>query len=253
MSLGVMVSSAALIISLLVTAIKFVDWLSHSDPRSIMRMGRLGLLALAVMSIPALMTLLATQQWTGAMLLGSAMLLGLALVNWRRLVPRRAFRPLWQDEPGYGPLQRSEPAHRPSGPDPELARRAAIVLQDYLALAGREDDVGRLSNDERPDVGGGPDGGAMGAGEAMALLGLQPGASAPQIRAAHRRLMQLVHPDRGGTDYLAMKINRAKDVLLASAASSTRPKAKRGSAVRKPSAASRASGHTATDASDHGA
>lgn len=55
---------------------------------------------------------------------------------------------------------------------------------------------------------------AMSRAEALAVLGLKDGATADQIRAAHRRLMKEFHPDRGGSDYLATKINQAKDVLL---------------------------------------
>jgi hypothetical protein len=50
--------------------------------------------------------------------------------------------------------------------------------------------------------------------EAYAILGLARGADAEAIKAAHHRLMKQLHPDHGGTDYLATKINRARDVLL---------------------------------------
>lgn len=50
--------------------------------------------------------------------------------------------------------------------------------------------------------------------EALAVLGLAESATADEIRAAHRRLIQRMHPDVGGTADLAARINRAKDVLL---------------------------------------
>ena len=55
---------------------------------------------------------------------------------------------------------------------------------------------------------------AMSRAEALTVLGLQEGASEAEVRAAHRRLILQTHPDKGGTDYLAAKINEAKDVLL---------------------------------------
>ena len=50
--------------------------------------------------------------------------------------------------------------------------------------------------------------------EAYAYLGLKAGASREEIQAAHRSLMKKFHPDQGGTDYMAAKLNEAKDVLL---------------------------------------
>ncbi len=69
----------------------------------------------------------------------------------------------------------------------------------------------------RPSFGGAPPragGGAMTRAEAFEVLGLKPGAKEAEIRAAHLRLMRAAHPDRGGSDWLATRINQARDVLL---------------------------------------
>jgi len=58
--------------------------------------------------------------------------------------------------------------------------------------------------------------GAMTREEAYQVLGLHVGATETEIRAAHHRLMRAAHPDAGGSDWLASRVNQARDVLLGS-------------------------------------
>ncbi|MGH8627920.1 MAG: DnaJ domain-containing protein [Gammaproteobacteria bacterium] len=89
-------------------------------------------------------------------------------------------------------------------------RDSANLLAAYLDRAFGPD--WRNGRDARSP--GSSDPGRMTRQEAYRVLGLEPGASDSDIIAAHRRLMQKMHPDRGGSDYLAAKINQAKDNLL---------------------------------------
>jgi hypothetical protein len=222
MNFGLIISSTALGISLMVSAIKLVDWLLHADPRAVIRVGRWLLFSLAIASVPGLIVLIIYQQWTFAMTLGAGMLVTLAMPAWRTILPRLPrpkFRPMWTKG---DPLDAMRGDFGQPPPAPELVRRAAIVLEDYLLRTGHVETTARI-NGHQSDVteGAPPPSGrnaAMSAGEALEILGLDQGATAAEVGAAHRRLLQLVHPDRGGTNYLAAQINKAKETLLAKAA-----------------------------------
>ncbi|QFU75046.1 molecular chaperone DnaJ [Halioglobus maricola] len=90
--------------------------------------------------------------------------------------------------------------------DPDSAQ----LLQSYLEqrFGSYEGAADQGSTDNRTGPGG------MNRKEALAVLGLDEEAEEDEIVAAHRKLMQKLHPDRGGNDYLAAKINQAKDFLL---------------------------------------
>jgi DnaJ domain len=62
--------------------------------------------------------------------------------------------------------------------------------------------------------GASPNAGKMSKQEAYQVLGLQPGATAQDISRAHHALMKKLHPDQGGSTYLAARVNQAKDVLI---------------------------------------
>jgi len=91
--------------------------------------------------------------------------------------------------------------------DPQSAQLVEAYL-DRVHPSWRED----MARGES-DMSRGPDG-RMDVEEALDILGLKRGADAEDIRRAHRNLMLKLHPDRGGSTYLAAKINEAKDVAL---------------------------------------
>lgn len=91
----------------------------------------------------------------------------------------------------------------------------ALQLLKYLPFVsrlfqGRQGQPGQQGRQSPPPQGKQ----AMSAEEAMEVLGLKPGYSREDVIQAHRRMMQKVHPDRGGSDYLAAQINQAKETLL---------------------------------------
>lgn len=98
----------------------------------------------------------------------------------------------------------------------EACRSDPDSVQVLEAWLDRRHPDWRAAQARRASDGGGGarGGGAMTREEAFAVLELQPGATPEEIKVAHRRLMAKFHPDRGGSTYLAAKINQAKDLLL---------------------------------------
>ncbi len=97
----------------------------------------------------------------------------------------------------------------------------ALGMLGYEQMLGKFKDTFRGGGSAEPRPGGSQQQQAppargrvrMSQDEALRVLGLKTGASADDVKAAHRRLLKDFHPDKGGTDYLAAKINEAKDVL----------------------------------------
>lgn len=81
-----------------------------------------------------------------------------------------------------------------------------LLYQRWQAARGRR--IGGLGSKPPPRSA------TMSRAEAYEVLGLHPGASQTDIKEAHRRLMRGAHPDAGGSDWLAARINQARDILL---------------------------------------
>ncbi len=79
-----------------------------------------------------------------------------------------------------------------------------LRARERQARSGRD----RPASDPRND--------GMSRDEAQQILGIEPASGPKEIKDAHRRLMLKIHPDQGGSNYLAAKINQARDLLLAS-------------------------------------
>ncbi len=92
-------------------------------------------------------------------------------------------------------------------------------IEDQPSAQVLETYINRIHPDWRQTAqedgkGAGPGAGPMTRSQALEILGLVEGAGEQEIKDAHRRLIAGLHPDHGGSTYLAAQINRAKDVLL---------------------------------------
>ena len=219
-----LIAIIALGLSVLASAAKLVDWLLHSDPRALARSMRLLLIGLGLLSVPLLIFLLVRQQWTSAAGLVAVMLLIPALLGRGSLLRHLGLFPAALDNsPPAGPPL-GEGGQASDAPDPDLVRRSAAILEAYLGrspgaagkgglapvVADWHGEGQGLAADGTSGFGSGP----MSVGEALEILGLDQGAEDWQISEAHRRLLQKVRPDRGGSAYLAIKVTQARDVLL---------------------------------------
>ncbi len=191
MDYAVIISAIVLGLSVLATAAKFLDWFLHTDPQTMIRVSRWMLLLLVLACAPILVWAIAGGRWSAAMLIGAGMLIVPTFLKWRAmLAPLRAALDYFRQKP--------RPFDMKVAPDAETVQRAAAVLEAYVqsaALPAPSDD-------------------GMSRAEAFDVLGLAPGADEAAIRAAHRRLASLVHPDHSGSTYFMKKVDQAKDALL---------------------------------------
>jgi hypothetical protein len=95
--------------------------------------------------------------------------------------------------------------------DPDGVPLIEAYLDRVHGAGWRERNSGRQSSDNATPRHASS---AMTREEALEVLGLQPTASEAEIRETYHSLMMKLHPDHGGSDYLAAQVNRARDVLL---------------------------------------
>jgi hypothetical protein len=215
---------ATLGLSLFVSAVKMGGWILHADPRTILNGGRWALVAFAALALGVLVWLVMTGRWSSAMMLAAFMLpiFVQAAPRWRVLFgPLNAVR---SDFPPITPdfsTPRGGFSNARDMTDPELVQQSLAVLRAYLAHAGAQTATQQIEHTPaylQAGNGAGTESGngrlCMSTEEALDILGLEPTATAQEIRDAYCRLEQKVDPELGGTHYLMAKIIDARDVLL---------------------------------------
>jgi hypothetical protein len=216
-------------------------WALHmfakANPRSLAQNLKLGG---GISALVAAAGLAVTGRWGFALPLGLA---GLSLLDWWPIGPT-GFGKRWNKTPGQVSRVRSAFVEMELDHDtgamrgrilagtydgttldalnvPTLVRLMADVDAESRALLtaylDRRDPAWREyahADTAAGSDGAPPGGGPMTEEEAYQVLGLEAGVGADEIRRAHRLLMKKLHPDQGGSTYLAARVNQAKDVLL---------------------------------------
>ncbi|HEU0155106.1 MAG TPA: hypothetical protein VFQ82_03490 [Stellaceae bacterium] len=195
-------------LSVLFSAVQIGKWALHANPQVIANAGRWSLLALGGVAVAALIWLVIAGRWTQAMMLAAFVMpvLVQSAARWRSLFGSFALR-----RRGRSKAKLDTSTGYPRGTvDPDLVRQSLAVLSRYL-------DQAKAAAEYRPvtlRLASGDGHMRMPADEALAVLGLDPGARSEEIREAHSRLQQRLDPEFGGTRYLVMTIDEARDVLL---------------------------------------
>jgi hypothetical protein len=201
MDYAVVVSAIVLGLSVLASLAKFLDWFMHSDPRTMVRTTRWMLLLLMLACVAVLSVAIAREQWSLAMLSGGGMLILGTFLKWRTLFgPLKAILAQFRPKPRPFDMEVWDEAD-----DAEKVRQAAALLEAFVkksSLPALEDARRRSEGD-------------MSRQDALEVLGLADDADEARIRAVHQKLLRLVHPDQGGSAWLARQVQRARDTLLA--------------------------------------
>jgi hypothetical protein len=218
------ISYTVLGLSLSVTAIRIGSWILSASPRSIINAGRWSLIGLLAVAPPVLLWLVTTGRSTYAMIFAGFILLVFVegARRWRGMF--RPLRFMTGDFPTVAPDLSAGivPSGRFVASDlikPELlAQQSAAVLRAYLEHIKQEGEQRRTELDLgiRPVTWSvnGSGRGRMSTEEALDILGLDATAGPDEVREAHTRLGQKLNPEFGGTHYLTMKIDDARDSLL---------------------------------------
>ena len=234
-----------------VAAMVFVNWLLKEDPKKVARLLRRSALWIAVIAI-VLLAALGRLNWIFAAVAAALPFMG-RLLSALRFVPvlsqlyshYQNAQAAKSQTAGGGRTSRVQSRfllmildHDSGNMDGEvlagqfqgkkLSELDLTQIRQLLDQYSRMDDesyalleayLDRVHGEQWRQPGDGQAPGTVSAGpmneqEAREILGVSEQASAEEITGAHKRLMQKLHPDRGGSTYLAAKINQAKDTLL---------------------------------------